>query len=502
MSEPIPLRQSNLAKIPAGVARPQYDRGALKSAIVHMSVGGFHRAHQAVYLDDLLTRGQAAGWGICGVGLKPRDAQMRDVMQAQDCLFTVVERSGAGDRPRVIGSMREYLLAPDDPLAVVEKMASPECRIVSLTITEGGYFVDQGTGELLAGSPELQHDLAHPGVPTSSFGLLAEALDRRRRRGLEPFTVQSCDNLQGNGNIARKMLLAYLKLRDPALHAWAEEHVAFPNAMVDRIVPVTKDEHRALVREKFGIVDGWPVVCEPWIQWVIEDRFPLGRPRWEAVGAQLVKDVVPYELMKLWLLNASHQAIAYVGMLLGQRYVDEAMADPDVRRLPQVMMDAEVTRLLPPVPGIDLARYKAAMLERFGNPVLRDTLARLGTEASARIPKFVLPSVRAVLARGGGPMSALTFVVASWFHYLAVEKDDRGAELPKSDPMLEELVRRAKAGGEDPRPLLELRTLFGEDLPTAPAFVQAIAGHLRSLRRDGTRAALRRCLADTEGGPT
>jgi mannitol 2-dehydrogenase len=495
MSEPISLRQANLGRLPAGVARPEYDRGALRSAIVHMSVGGFHRAHQAVYLDDLLQRGQAAGWGICGVGLKPRDEQMRDVLHAQDCLFTVVQRGASGDVPRVVGSMREYLLAPDDPVAVVEKMASPECRIVSLTITEGGYFVHQGTGELLADSPELRHDLAHPGAPESSFGLLAEALDRRRRRGLQPFTIQSCDNLQGNGNIARRMILAFLRLRDPALAAWAEEHVAFPNAMVDRIVPVTKDEHRALVREKFGIADGWPAVCEPFIQWVIEDRFPLGRPAWEAAGAQLVEDVVPYELMKLWLLNNSHQAVAYVGMLLGHRYVDEAMADPDVRRLPQVMMDREVTHLLPPVPGIDLTRYKAAMLERFANPVLRDTLARLGTEASARIPKFVLPSVRATLARGGGPLAALTFVVASWFHYLALERDDRGVELPKSDPMLEELTRRARAGGEDPRPLLELRTLFGEDLPAAPAFVDAVAGHLRSLRRDGTRAALRRSLS-------
>jgi mannitol 2-dehydrogenase len=495
MSEPVLLRQANLTRLPAGVATPAYDRGALRSAIVHMSVGGFHRAHQAVYLDDLLGRGEAAGWGICGVGLLPQDARMRDVLRAQDCLYTVVERSAAGDRPRVVGSMREYLLAPDDPGAVVEKLASPECRIASLTITEGGYFVDQGTGELLADAPELRHDLAHPETPSSSFGLLAEALARRRARGLAPFTIQSCDNLPGNGDIARRMILAFLALRDPALRAWAEEEVAFPNAMVDRIVPATKDEHRALVRERFGIADGWPVVCEPWIQWVIEDRFPLGRPRWEAVGAQIVEDVVPYELMKLRLLNAGHQAIAYIGMLLGLRFTDEAMADPDVRKLAQTMMELEVTPLLPPVPGIDLGRYRASLLERFGNPVLRDQLARLGAESSARIPKFVLPSIRDVLARGGGPMAALTFTVASWFHYLAVEQDDRGADLPRSDPMLAELTRRARAGGEDPRPLLELHTLFGDVLPQAPAFVDALAAHLKYLRRDGARAALRRCLA-------
>ncbi len=495
MSDPTPLRQSTLGQLKPEVTVPRYDRSKLKSAIVHMSVGGFHRAHQALYLDDLLGRGEADGWGICGVGLLPPDVRMRDVLRAQDCLYTVVQRSEQGDVPRVIGSMKEYLLAPDDPNAVIEKMASPDCRIVSLTITEGGYFTHMGTGELMGDHPDLQHDLKNPGAPRTAFGLLAEALDRRRQRGQEPFTVQSCDNLQGNGNIAKKMLLSYLGLRDPALHAWAGQKVAFPNAMVDRIVPATKDEHRALVREKFGVADGWPVVCEPWIQWVIEDHFPLGRPRWEAVGAQIVKDVVPYELMKLRLLNASHQAIAYVGMLLGLRFADETIADPDVRRLPQKMMAEEVVRLLPPVPGIDLKAYQAALLTRFGNPVLRDQLARLGTEGSARVPKFVLPSILDVLARGEtGPLKALTFVVATWIRYLAVDQDEKGVALPKDDPMLEELSRRARAGGDDPTQVLQVRTLFGDQLPASQAFVETLKAQLQSLRTEGTRAALRRCL--------
>jgi mannitol 2-dehydrogenase len=494
MNAPIPLSQASLESIPAGIPVPHYDRRKLRSRIVHMSVGGFHRAHQAVYLDDLLGRGEAEDWGICGIGLLPQDAKMRDVLRAQDCLYTVVQRSEAGDYPRIIGSIKEYLLASDDPSAVVEKMAAPECRIVSLTITEGGYFMNQGTGELLASSPDLMHDLAYPRAPRSSFGLIAEALAQRRVRGLQPFTIQSCDNLPGNGDVARRMLLAFLKLRDPTLHAWAAEKVAFPNAMVDRITPATKDEHRALVRERWRIADGWPVVCEPWIQWVIEDNFTLGRPHWEAVGAQVVSDVVPYELMKLRLLNASHQAIGYIGMLLGLRFTDEAMSDPDIRRLPQIMMDDEVTPLLPPVPGVNLTEYKAKILERFGNPVLRDQLARIGTDASARIPKFVLPSIRDVIAHGGGPMKALTFVVASWFHYLAEEKDERGVALPKDDPMLEELVKRARAGGENPTPLLGLRTLFGDELPASSAFVGELRLHLKSLIVDGSRAALRRCL--------
>lgn len=496
MSDLLPLRQASLDRLPAGVPGPSYDRAALTSAIVHMSVGGFHRAHQAVYLDELLRHGEAAGWGICGVGLLPQDARMRDVLRAQDCLYTVVERSAAGDRPRVIGSIREYLLAPDDPGAVVEKLASPECRVASLTITEGGYFVNQGTGELLADAPDLQHDLARPAAPRTSFGILAEALDRRRARGLQPFTIQSCDNLPGNGDVARRMILSFLGRRDPGLRAWTEEHGAFPNSMVDRIVPVTRDEHRALVRDRFGIDDGWPVVCEPWLQWVIEDRFPLGRPRWEAVGAQIVPDVGPYELMKLRLLNASHQAIAYVGLLLGLRFTDEAMSDPDVRRLPRTMMEAEVTPLLPPVPGIDLARYRASLLERFGNPVLRDQLARLATDGSDRVPKFVLPSIRDALAHGGPVrVDALAFVVASWFRYLDVERDDRGEPLPRSDALSDELGRRARAGGEDPGPLLGMGTLFGEVLPAAEAFTGPLRKHLQRLHREGTRAALRACLS-------
>jgi mannitol 2-dehydrogenase len=495
MSEPLPLREGNLGKLPAGVAGPGYDRRALTSAIVHMSVGGFHRAHQAVYLDDLLRRGEAAGWGLCGVGLLPQDAGMRDVLRAQDCLYTVVERDASGDRARVIGAMREYLLAPDDPVAVVQRMAAPECKIVSLTITEGGYFVNQGTGEFDDQNPDIRHDLAAPHAPRTAFGLMAEALAQREERGIPPFTVQSCDNLQGNGDVARRMFLAFLERRDRDLREWVEEEVSFPNAMVDRITPQTTDEHRALVRDRIGIDDGWPVVCEPFLQWVIEDRFPLGRPAWERAGAQLVPDVHPYEMMKIRLLNGGHQALCYIGMLLGLRYADQAMADPDVRRLVETFMETEVTPLVPAVPGIDLGAYKRTLRERFANPVLRDQLARIGTEGSARIPKFVVPSILDVLKRGGGPMRALTFTVAAWFRYLAAETDAAGAPLPKSDPMLDDLVRRARAGGTDPAPLLELRALFGDALAKAPEFLEPLRADLRSLAQDGPRAALQRCLA-------
>jgi mannitol 2-dehydrogenase len=487
----IRLNQSALACLGPGIAVPGYDRDAVAHSIVHIGVGGFFRAHQALYLDDLLRKPGHAQWGYCGVGLLPHDAAIRDAMLTQDCLYTLVERSAHGDTPRVVGALLEFMYAPDDPQAVLEKMADPGTRIVSLTITEGGYYIDSGSGEFDAGHPDIVHDLAHPATPRCSFGYLAEALARRRARGLAPFTVMSCDNLQSNGDVARKMLLAFTALRDPALSAWLAEHCAFPNSMVDRITPATTDEHRALLRQQFGLVDAWPVMTEPFKSWVIEDNFPGGRPAWELVGAQLTKDVLPYEKMKLRLLNAGHQSLCYIGMLLGYEYAHEAMADAGIRQLLIDMMDVEVTPLLPAVEGIDLAVYKHTLVERLANPAIRDQLARIGTDGSARIPKFVLPSVREQLARGG-PIRLLSFTVACWFRYLS-GSDEHGQPLTVSDLYAERLCQHALRGGADPGLLLSLRELFGE-LADVPRFVATVADALVRLYRDGARAALQHAL--------
>jgi mannitol 2-dehydrogenase len=378
---------------------------------------------------------------------------------------------------------------------VLEKMADPGTRIVALTITEGGYYVNQGNGEFDATHPDIQHDLAHPHAPRCSFGFLLEALQRRRERGLAPFTIMSCDNLQNNGDVARTMLLAFAGLRDPGLADWLAAHGAFPNSMVDRITPATTDEHRALVRERFGIADAWPVMAEPFTQWVIEDRFPGGRPAWERVGAQLTDDVLPYEKMKLRLLNAGHQAMCYIGMLLGYEFAHEAMADADIRRLLVQLMDVEVTPLLPPVEGIDLVDYKRTLVERFSNPAIRDQLARIGTEGSARIPKFVLPSVREQLSRGG-PIEVLSFTVACWFRYLN-GVSELGTPMPLNDPHGERLRALALQGGAAAGPLLSMRDLFGE-LADAPRFVDAVSDALARLYRNGARAALAHVLNATE----
>jgi len=481
------LNQAKLAQLPATVTGPAYARDTLVPSIVHIGVGGFYRAHQAVYLDDLLALPGHAQWGYCGVGLLPSDAAMRDAMQSQDGLYTVVERSAAGDVARVIGCVGEYLYAPDDPAAVLEKLAAPSTLIVSLTITEGGYYVNQGTGEFDAAHPDIVYELAHPQAPRCSFGYLLAALSLRRQRGLPPFTILSCDNLQHNGDVTRTMLLAFAALSDADLAQWLATHCSFPNSMVDRITPATTDEHRALVRDSFGIIDAWPVVCEPFRQWVIEDAFPHGRPAWELVGAQMTHDVLPYEKMKLRLLNASHQALCYIGMLLGYTYAHEAMNDTGIRALVRRMMDDEVTPLLDTVEGVDLEQYKATLIERFSNPAVRDQLARIGTEGSARIPKFVLPSVREALAQGRA-IKLLGFTVACWFRYLEGH-DEQGNALALNDPYAERLRALSLQGGADATPLLSLHELFGE-LGESPVFVEAVTQALASLYGQGARTAL------------
>ncbi|GMA25390.1 hypothetical protein GCM10025864_31490 [Luteimicrobium album] len=311
------------------VPTPAYDRTAVSTGIVHFGVGGFHRAHQAMYLDRLMGEGKALDWGICGVGVLPSDARMAGVMAAQDGLYTLVLKHPDGTwEPRVIGSIVEYLYAPDDPEAVVEKLADPATRIVSLTVTEGGYNFNQVTGEFDASNPDVVADLAPGATPRTVFGLVVEGLARRRARGVAPFTVMSCDNIQGNGQMARRTFGAFARLRDPGLADWIDANVSFPSCMVDRITPVTTDDDRREIAERFGVEDAWPVVCEPFTQWVLEDRFPLGRPPYGDVGVQLVDDVEPYELMKLRLLNASHQALCYLGYLAGYRLAHDAAQDP------------------------------------------------------------------------------------------------------------------------------------------------------------------------------
>ena len=345
------LGTATLSKLPAEVARPNYDRSKVTVGIVHFGTGGFHRAHQAMYVDQLMNQGLALDWGICGVGIMPADQRMRDALKSQDSLFTLVTKHPDGHyEARVIGSIIDFLYAPDDVEKVIETLAAPSTRIVSLTITEGGYNFHHVTGEFDYDNPAVVKDLEGKAPPATVFGLVTEALRRRRERGIPPFTVMSCDNIQSNGDVAKKMFTAFALRKDPALGEWIVANVAFPNAMVDRITPVTATSDIEQVAQRFGIEDAWPVVCEPFTQWVLEDHFPLGRPPFEKAGVQLVKDVVPYELMKLRLLNASHQALTYFGYLSGYRFAHEVTQDPLFETFLLNYMEHEGSPTLMPVP--------------------------------------------------------------------------------------------------------------------------------------------------------
>jgi mannitol 2-dehydrogenase len=469
-----------------GADVPSYDRALVRTGVVHVGVGGFHRSHEAVYLDRLLADG-ALEWGICGVGTQPSDRPMSAALTAQDGLYTVTEKHPDGSRTsRVIGSIVDYLYAPDDPEAVIERMASPETHVVSLTITEGGYLVEPGTHTFLGESdPLVLLDLAQPGAPTTVFGLVVEALARRRSRGTAPFTVLSCDNMPGNGDVARAAFSAFAQLRDPDLGRWVRESVSFPHSMVDRITPATSEEDRASVSQAIGVADAVPVVCEPFQQWVLEDDFSDGRPPWEDAGVQLVPDVEPYELMKLHLLNAGHQVLGCLGYLAGHRHIDEVSGDPVFAALLADYLEYEASPVLPPVPGIDLADYRRLLLQRFANPWVRDTLARICAQISDRIPIFLLPVIRHQRA-SGGDFTRSALAVAAWARY-AEGIDEAGRPIVVVDRLLETVRDAAASGSDDPAAFLTRTGVFGE-LADDAVFTDTYVGHLESLHRNGSRA--------------
>ncbi|MEJ5945909.1 mannitol dehydrogenase family protein [Pseudokineococcus basanitobsidens] len=496
------LSAATLTSLDPSLPVPTYDRAAVTTGIVHFGVGGFHRAHQAMFLDRLMDAGKALDWGICGVGVLPADEKMAGIMADQDHLYTLVLKHPDGTyEPRVVGSIVDYLFAPADPEAVLEKMADPATRIVSLTVTEGGYHVHPVTGELDTRDPKLQQDLAGESAPVTTFGFVTEALRRRRERGVPAFTVMSCDNIAGNGDVAHKMITAYAREREQRtggdLADWLEAEVPFPNSMVDRITPVTTDADRAAVTERFGVEDAWPVVSEPFVQWVLEDRFASGRPPLEEVGVQVVDDVHPYEMMKLRLLNASHQALCYLGYLSGLRYAHEVCSDQLFADFLLAYMDEEATPTLQPVPGVDLDAYKPGLVERFANPEVRDTLARLCADSSNRIPTWLLPVVRDDLAAGRSVRHS-ALVVAAWARY-AEGVDEQGEAIEVVDADAEGRTAAAKAQLEgDDLAFLRDEDLFG-DLAEQEAFTTPYREALASLHEKGARATLEEHMAAGRG---
>jgi mannitol 2-dehydrogenase len=483
------LNAENLPFLPKEVEIPGYDRSPVKTGIVHIGVGAFHRAHQALYTDEVLRQG-ATRWGICGIGLLESDRRIMDILQEQDGLYTLLVGQPDGTfTARVIGSVKEFLFAPENQDVVLEKMAHPDIAIITMTITEGGYNFNAATGEFLLTEPSIQHDMVHPGNPRTIFGYLAGALKRRRDRGISGLTLQSCDNIQKNGDVLKKMLLSYVQATEPELADWIDKEVTFPNCMVDRITPVTTPADVERLRSVFGVEDAWPVVCEPFIQWVVEDRYVQGRPAWENAGVQFVRDVEPYEKMKIRLLNAGHSLLGFLGTLLGCSTVEEAVRNPLLGIFLRTFMDREVTPLLGRVEGIGLEDYKDSLIRRFGNPNLKDRLSRICLESSAKIPKYLLPTITEQLEKGG-PFQRGALVVAAWCRYLELAgTPGHGYEV---QDQLADLLQEAALASRDRDPLafLKVEPVFHK-LAQSGRFVSAYLPMVDSLRKHGAARTIR-----------
>jgi fructuronate reductase len=484
------LAPETLASLPADVARPRYDRRRVAAGILHLGLGAFHRAHQAVYTDAVLA--DDPRWGIVGVSLQSAD--VRDRLQPQDGLYSVLERGAAGTQARVIGAVSRALFLVEDRDEVLRVFAAPATQVVTLTVTEKGYCHDPATRRLLAEHPGLAHDYADPGRPETTIGLVAAGLAAHERAGGGPITVLCCDNLPANGHTVAALVREYVERIDPARLGWIERNATFPCTMVDRIVPATTAADLAEAAARLGVRDAAAVACEPFTQWVIEDRFAAARPEWERAGAELVRDVAPFEEMKLRLLNGSHSALAYLGYLSGFEHVFEVMRAPAFVRFATRLMreDSAPTLALPA--GVDLAGYQARLLERFANPALKHRCWQIAMDGSQKLPQRLLNTARARLAAGGS-CDHIALAVAAWMRYVT-GRDERGAAIDVRDPLAARLAAIARAAGPEPRALadayLAVREVFGDDLPRQPAFVDAVRRSLASLREHGARATVER----------
>jgi mannitol 2-dehydrogenase len=461
-STPITLARDHLPAIARrGVPVPRYDRRRLVPRIVHIGVGGFHRAHLALYVHELASQG--ADWAIAGLGLLEQDAKMAAALDVQDHLYTLIEKGNGAPCPAVIGSIVAYAHAPDGhDAAVAERVASPVTSILSLTITESGYAEQSDT-----------------------FDRIAAALAVRRERAAGPLTILSCDNLPGNGDAARRAMLSAAARADDALAAWIEGNCTFPNSVVDRITPVTADADRDWLRDSAGIDDRWPVVAEPYRQWVMEDEFAAGRPRWEDVGAVFSDRIRDWELYKLRLLNAGHSCLAYLSALAGITYVHEAMALPAARTFLKEVLHREAMPTLAEIPRHPREDYIASVLERFANPGLRDQIARVCIDGSAKFPAFLIPTV-VHQVKAGGPIWGAATALAGWARYLAVVD----VAEQSFDTRAGEAQRHARRAVAEPETFLEFDAVFPAELRTSRRFRDAFSAAYRRIAERGPIAAM------------
>lgn len=481
------LSESSLGGLGPGVGVPTYDRAAVRRSVVHIGVGGFHRSHLATYIDELCAAGNRA-WGIVGFGLLPGDAPMRDALLAQDGLYSLITRDSADTTVQVIGSLLEYGFAAVDSEPLIERIADPGTQIVSLTVTEAGYPVDDSTGSYLENSSNAG--------PAGAFGIIAAGLERRRRTHGAPLTILSCDNIVGNGNAARTATLGESARHGQGLTDWIDGSVAFPNGMVDRITPATADADREWLAEQYGLIDRWPVVAEPFRQWVIEDHFAGERPPLEDLEVIVTDDVEPYEQMKLRLLNAAHSCLAHLAALRGIGEVHTAMADRQIARFVRTFLEREAAPVLPVTPGVDVDDYIDRLLLRFANPAIGDQIARLCQDGTAKFPKFVLPTVREQLRRGG-PVELASLALAGWVQYLLGAGPDGRQLDPAPDRHLGEAVGHAQRSVGDPTAFLEFHRVFDERTARADHFRQSFTNALTLLRNHGVDGAIERTIGGT-----
>ena len=486
------LSNATMRALPDGIKRPDYDRAALTPGIVHIGLGNFHRAHQAWYLHRLMQQGYAMNWGIVGAGVRAGDEVQRQRLAAQDYLTTLIELDPKGRSAEVVGSMIGFVQVQDDNAALIAQMADPAIRIVALTVTEGGYYIDAVTKAFDADHPDMQHDAAHPDRPRTAFGAMIAALKRRRDAGTGPFTGQSCDNLQGNGAILRQTIVSLARLSDPELADWIDSTCTFPNSMVDCIVPATGPKELEMVKS-FGIVDAAPVTHENFRQWVIEDDFCAGRPNWDKAGATFTDDVHAFEAMKIRLLNGSHQLIANAGEVLSVEFISDCMDHPLIGAFVRKVAKTKIVRQVDPVPGMTPAAYVDLVDRRFSNPEIIDTVRRVAFDGASRHPGFILPTLRDALAKGD-PIDGLALSQAIWARMCEGTRED-GSAIAPNDLIWDRLNIAAKAAKTDPQAWMDQRDLYG-DLAHNPAFQTRFRHWLTMIWSDGLDLTLRSYLQD------
>lgn len=495
LSEAIHLSNATLDSLPGQIARPVYDRDALRPGIVHIGVGNFHRAHQSWYLHRLMQQGQALDWAIIGAGVRPYDAAMRERLLAQDCLTTLIELGPDGMSAEVVGAMIDYLPIEEGHGALIERMAQPDIRIVSLTVTEGGYFIDPASGRFDSDHPDIVHDAEHPDRPRTAFGAMVAALKRRRDAGHGPFTGQSCDNLQANGRILRQTVVSLARLSDPELADWIDAECSFPNSMVDCIVPATGPKELEFVK-KFGIEDVAPVTHENFRQWVIEDAFCVGRPAWDKVGATFSDRVHDYETMKLRLLNAGHQVLSNAGEVLSIETISGCISNPLIGAFFRKVLSDEIAPIVRPVPDMTAEGYIDLISRRFSNPAIIDTTRRVAFDGSSRHPGFILPIVGRRLEEGAS-IEGLALVEAFWARMCEGTRED-GSTIEPNDPNWPALNDAARRARIEPHAWLEQRAIYGT-ITDDPVFSEAFARWLGMIWEEGAPAALSAYLGAASG---